>query len=367
MFQIWTLRGYVRILETDSVGRGLFVGPTRAVVPSLYVCRAVDIMVDGGMKQGQILAGTGIDPDGLTDPSARFTLDQQEKILERAVSEGAMPEIGLLLGGRLRVHDHGVYGFAAVTAPDVYQALVVAAHFFPLAGSPLDLVLEQTRSDVRLIVSDEEYAGHIRQIFVDDALAAVYRFLRDATNGKFRANALHLDFDKPSYYRRYAEIFDCPVLFGKRKCQLIMSKAQAGLQIASSDPETAEICKERCKAILKRMHTTVDFVDSVREAILQLPCSHRHADYVAAELGMSSRQLRRKLRDAKTSFQSVLDSVRLELSKDYLLQTRMSLAEIAPLLGYSEQANFRRAFKKWVGQTPSAYRTAHSRQRKLSQ
>ena len=122
------------------------------------------------------------------------------------------------------------------------------------------------------------------------------------------------------------------------------------------------ICKERCDAILQRMRATEEFVDQVREKLLCLPCNRRHADHVAAELGVSSRHLRRKLRTENTSFQAVLDSVRLELSKDFLLQTQMPLEEIAPLLGYSELTNFRRAFKKWAGLTPSAYRSAHARQ-----
>lgn len=76
---------------------------------------------------------------------------------------------------------------------------------------------------------------------------------------------------------------------------------------------------------------------------------------VARRLAMSERMLQRRLRDAGTSFVEVLGEVRRELAHAYLSEG-MGSGEVAFLLGYSEQSAFHRAFRRWSGQTPEAFR-----------
>jgi AraC-like DNA-binding protein len=77
---------------------------------------------------------------------------------------------------------------------------------------------------------------------------------------------------------------------------------------------------------------------------------------IAGELALSPRTLQRKLADAGSSFQQVLDQARYALARDYLRQPGLSLADIAFLLGYQEQSAFTHAFKDWAGVNPGAWR-----------
>ena len=78
---------------------------------------------------------------------------------------------------------------------------------------------------------------------------------------------------------------------------------------------------------------------------------------IAADMGTSARTLQRKLAEADTTFQQVLDSVRHELPLDYLRQDGLSLVDIAFLLGYQEQSAFTHTFREWSGGTnPGAWR-----------
>ena len=69
-----------------------------------------------------------------------------------------------------------------------------------------------------------------------------------------------------------------------------------------------------------------------------------------------NRILRRRLQEASTSFQAVVEDVRKGLALDYLQQSNLSIDEIASLLGYGETPNFYRAFKRWTGKAPGAFR-----------
>ena len=76
----------------------------------------------------------------------------------------------------------------------------------------------------------------------------------------------------------------------------------------------------------------------------------------AAHLRTSPRTLKRRLQEEGTTFQDLLDSVRCDLAKRYLEEPRLALGEVSFLLGFSEPSAFHRAFKRWTGKTPLAYR-----------
>ncbi len=79
-------------------------------------------------------------------------------------------------------------------------------------------------------------------------------------------------------------------------------------------------------------------------------------DMVANAFKISGRTLRRQLAEAGTSYQKLVDSNRSDYAVNCLDQTEMSTDDIAESLGFSDVANFRHAFKKWVGMTPAAYK-----------
>jgi AraC-like DNA-binding protein len=73
---------------------------------------------------------------------------------------------------------------------------------------------------------------------------------------------------------------------------------------------------------------------------------------------MSSRKLQRQLQSAGTTFNTLLNEIRQDLAKKYLREQHNNITEIGFLLGFSESRAFSRAFKRWLGVTPSEYRKA---------
>jgi AraC-like DNA-binding protein len=84
----------------------------------------------------------------------------------------------------------------------------------------------------------------------------------------------------------------------------------------------------------------------------------RDLEEVAKRLGMSTRTLKRRLADQGTTFSHVLDELRRQRALLLLANRELSINEIAGRLGYTEAANFTRAFRRWTGRTPAAYRNS---------
>jgi len=79
-------------------------------------------------------------------------------------------------------------------------------------------------------------------------------------------------------------------------------------------------------------------------------------DAVATTLAMSRRTLTRRLTDERMSFRQILDDVRRDVARAFLLDRSLSIADIAFFLQYSEPAAFHRSFRRWTGRTPQAFR-----------
>jgi AraC-like DNA-binding protein len=76
---------------------------------------------------------------------------------------------------------------------------------------------------------------------------------------------------------------------------------------------------------------------------------------VAAKFGVSSRTLQRRLQRWGLSFEEIVDEIRRSRAIAMIGEAQCPMIEVAWLLGYSDQAHFNRAFRRWTGMAPRAY------------
>ena len=112
--------------------------------------------------------------------------------------------------------------------------------------------------------------------------------------------------------------------------------------------------------MLRKLNTKQDIASKVQSLLMHSSGHFPDINHVARELCMSERTLRRRLKDENTHFRQVFDEVKNVLACEYLTTTKITVSEIAHLLGYTECVNFRRAFVRWNELTPNQYRTAKS-------
>ncbi len=98
-------------------------------------------------------------------------------------------------------------------------------------------------------------------------------------------------------------------------------------------------------------------VDLVASQIRQLmPMGACTLETVARKLSIHPRSLQNRLSAENTEFRDLLKAERQESAKAYLAQTATPIAEVATLLGYSDQTSFTRAFSGWFGLSPKRFR-----------
>jgi AraC-like DNA-binding protein len=114
--------------------------------------------------------------------------------------------------------------------------------------------------------------------------------------------------------------------------------------------------RDTCDRILGEDKTSTGVAGEVYQIIASTPGHSPTMEIVASRLATTVRTLHRKLQAEGASFTQILDDVRCNLAKEYLRSTELSADDISELVGFSEAANFRHAFRRWTGSTPTNFR-----------
>lgn len=123
------------------------------------------------------------------------------------------------------------------------------------------------------------------------------------------------------------------------------------------DPQLVSMMLERTKNSLAALTQDENLLTDIKKVIMQLSQQGEPSlELTAAQLGIPSHSVHRYLVKLGLRFSQLRDEVRRELAIDYLTHSNISLAEVAWNMGYAEYSAFSRAFKRWTGNTPKAYR-----------
>ncbi|OIS91016.1 AraC family transcriptional regulator [Brucella cytisi] len=227
----------------------------------------------------------------------------------------------------------------------------------------LNVVLDDPRGELRIrdgmahvVLTD---AGHPRPAFAYRAYWLILMGVVCWLIGR-RIPLRTLDFACPAPVHRqdYHKFFGAPVLFDQPVTRLVFSSSYLSLPIIRSDVALDSFLREAPANILIRYRHDNDLSARVRAQLNALPITDWPSfDELAKGLGMSVPTLRRRLRGEGQSFGTIKDELRFVIAERLLQENRLSVAEVAAELGYSEPSAFYRAFHKWMGQSPGRFRT----------
>jgi len=113
--------------------------------------------------------------------------------------------------------------------------------------------------------------------------------------------------------------------------------------------QLARICKQQCREFMAKLKGSDKLISAIRDILIASQGQLPRLPIIAEQLAMSPRTLRRRLQERNTTYQIILDEFRIELAKEYITTTSLSVDQIANRIGFSEATTFRRALKKWTG------------------
>ena len=167
----------------------------------------------------------------------------------------------------------------------------------------------------------------------------------------------HVPANRRPHTAEHRRIFGGPVEFGQRGIELVLDRSALELPVQESDPETLAHLEARANEVLSKLPPVDSFLGDLRRVLYDsLASGEVSMSSVCRALGIDRGELTRELKRRGTSYRKVLRTMRTDLARAYLEDRQWSIADVAFVLGYSETAAFKRAFRSWTGKTPRQYR-----------
>lgn len=313
-------------------------------------------MADQGIEPAALLVSTGLVPAQLDDSKASLTLAQKIAIFRNVRRLSRVPDVGLRAGARQRLSDFGVYGYALVSSTTFGEAVLLGVRQVKLAGPVLEKRF-RVEGDTAIFEGHDVLAlDEVLPIATEFWFASVLRLGTCILEAPFPSRRLLLPYARPAHAPAYERMFGCPVEFGADVMEWHFDARVLSAACPNANPITADICQEFCSRILASLPDEFDLPRNIRAACLNSRGAFPNADEMAARLGLSVRTLHRRLSEQGQPYQRIVDDVRRALASEFLLNTTLTIEDIAGRVGFTEGSNFRKAFTKWTGCTPAHFR-----------
>jgi len=328
-------------------------------LPATQVLSLIELLKRWNVRASELLAPFGLEEAALEEPNARLPTELMREILERARSLTGEPGLGFYLGLQKRVSFYGFVGYAAMSASTLREALELAVRFTPLVTTALSLRLQQHGEIAALIIETHDDMGSARDIATLSLLIGLWQ-IGSALTGHELTGRIDFAMPEPSYFSRFAHILPAQrTRFDQPATQLVFASEELDLPLVAPDPAALRVLQKQGEEALLALGFDSTLEQRVRR-MLPLTDGFRSLEEVAVALAISPRTLKRKLANRGTTFSELLDRERCERALLMLGAAHHSIDDIAQRLGYSTPPNFVRAFRRWMGTTPAAYRRSRS-------
>ncbi len=323
-------------------------------LPAVHALHLVQLAARWHVTPAQLLAGTGLDEAALAAPGGRLPLATVVTLVERARALTGEPAIGFHLGLQMRISWHGFVGFAAMASATVRGALEIAERFAPTRTNALALRLEVVGAQASLVIEERAPLGTAQDAIIFALITGLWQ-IGNSLCGRVLVGEVDLAFAEPAYFAQYARMAPASLRFDQPQHRMVFDAAILDLPVGDRDAVAQQLAREQCERELAALGAGADIEAQVR-AQLPADAGFRSIDLVAERLHVSVRTLKRRLAGRGTSFSALLDQVRRDRATLLLHAGELTVDEIGARLGYSDPANFARAFRRWTGSSPRAFR-----------
>jgi AraC-like DNA-binding protein len=309
-----------------------------------------------GIDAAKVFESAGVHLPTTTDPMRRMSNAEISALFRESYKVTQDPYFGLFVADCFHIGNLHALGFALLASSTFRDFFLRLQNYYRLASQNVAFALGED-DDNTVVLSAKLLNPDICGETVDAFAALIVRMMRAISDQQMAPLRVELARPEPGEGDQpYRDYFSCDVLFDRPEICICIDSDLIDKPLPGASKELAQMHDKTAMEYLARLEKQ-DISGRVRTAIVDsLSTGLVSKKLVAEKLHMSLRSLDLKLGAENTSFQRTLDSTRQSLATGYIEQSSFSITEIAYLLGFSDAANFTRAFKRWTGKSPLEFR-----------
>lgn len=311
-----------------------------------------------GVADGDLLAATRLSVADLKDPEMAIAADDELRIIGNLL--GCLPEAadcGLEIGLSYQLSAYGLLGYGLMSSATGAAALALAQSFLPLTYTFARIAVTTDGRNTRMtFTAASQLSGSAARFVVERAMGATSRVLRDVIGSEARLLAFELARPHPERVG-VQTVLGAVVRGGCSADSISFANALLHRPLPQANALTATMCERMCRELLQRRSPRIDTTAFVRAHLAGRP--FRHPPLIAGIarlLNISERTLKRRLKEEGATFRQLSALARRDRANALIAEGRLSLAQIADDLGFSEPSAFSQAYKSWTGMRPTEAR-----------
>lgn len=308
----------------------------------------------------QALISAGLTRSDLDRANYKIDNHKEARFLQAAVEIVADTSFAAAAGIHF-IKNSAITSYVAKYSENLRGAIENARKYSVLVEESSDYILQTSSNSISFtIICNDPYLRNDRRHreFMTFTILAI---MRTVTDRDFHPLEIRFTHSAPDTQDAIQRLAGCPIVFNAEETEIILAPTTLELPVPTYDPSLLHYLQGYGDNLLSEINQPAPNLQALVENFLvsNLPGRMLSVGEVASGLGMGRRTLARKLAAQGLSYSTIADELRCSLSTRYLIQSETPIAEIAFLLGFSDQASFTSAFKRWTGETPKVFRMRH--------
>jgi AraC-like DNA-binding protein len=319
----------------------------------------LDFLSGLGLDVQEIARHNGVSSAQLQNPENVVTQGQHRGVLRDALIASNDTGLGLKLGLQRSIATLDQLAYLMMSSATLRQSNEAGLRYqnYPgrFSGDLIITSFSEIEGEGCYQIHAKPSLGELRLLAIEDILTNIITTCRWVLGANLPMTRLRLDYPAPPHAESYSSIFQCPIQYDTPATQLFFDAAILDQPLPQSSPQSAVLYEKLCeeKSISRSQG---DVASRVWQIIVRNPAEPPSLELIAGELHCSARTLSRKLLVQGWHYQQLIDQVREIHARRYLSDPTLSVTQVAQQLGYADSSGFHRAFKKWTGRSPKAFR-----------
>ena len=309
-----------------------------------------------GIDANALLREAGVDPALLRDPAARIPSTIWDAVGAKAAALIPDPAFGLRAARSWHPSNLGALGHAWLASSTLRTGLERLQRYSRILGEKAQLTITDTRDGLRLTYDHRRRDQILRAIGTDFALSLVLDMCRMNYGASLRPVEVRLARARPGDTEPYRHFYGCPIHFEANEDSFLLAARVATEPLPTANRQLAGTLDSILTAQLAALDKNNIPARCKSSLLEEITSGEVSEEDMARRLHMSRRSLQRKLAESNTTYQKLIDDTRRDLALRYMEDPRNSITDVTFLLGFSGHSAFTRAFNRWTGMSPTAYR-----------
>jgi len=317
----------------------------------------VEAVEQVGVSRVELLRSAELDPAALDCEDTSVPRSSVYRLCELALDLTGDPAFGLHWSERLCGTTFNPVSHLAAHAATLRQGLESLHRFHRLLSDQSSFRVSERADKVTVQCSRLSCASLRMQRFASEMLVlGLFRLIRSYC-AQARFDAVSFDYAMPTYHGEYTRAFELAPRFEQSFTCIVFDRALMNTASLHKDEDVHEALRAIAERRILRLTQHTPFTLRVRDLLVEQAQAHQpDMSRVARVLGLSKRSLRRRLVSEASSYKTIAKEALAIVAKQHLRNGRLTIKETAYEMGFADTSTFHRAFKRWTGRTPSAYR-----------